>query len=106
MQQVGVGGNGIHGFGQLQFTFNGRTLRSTELRLKQPSYILDDVIELHLLKLRLWHPGELAEALDDAFEIRDLGQQRAGAFLKNLFKLLRTLLTRPQQILDGQLQWE
>ena len=65
MQQVGVGGDGIHGFGQLQSTFNGRTLRSMELRLKQPSYILDDVIELYSLELRLRHPGELAEARND-----------------------------------------
>ena len=68
--------------------------------------MLDHLVHVDLLQLRRRHLGEIAEAADDLFQIRQLREQRGRAFLKHLVELFRILLARALHVLHRDLQRE
>ena len=89
---------------QLQFAIDLRTTRRFQLRLNQLRHSTDYLVNLYGMNLRRRHPGEFAEASDNCFQVGDLGQQSSRTFAEYFVELFRSLLPRPNQIFDRELQ--
>ena len=64
-------------------------LPGDELRRENLQRALNHFIDIHRLKLRRGHLGEIAEASDDGLHVGEFRQQGLAAFARDLVKLSR-----------------
>ena len=106
MQQVGVGGNLRQIWLQLQLRRDSKLIAGCELCLKKPHHAMHDIVERDRLEFRLRHPGEVAEARNNIFQVLYFCQQGRGALSEDFLEHFRAVLACAEQILDRYLEWE